>query len=286
MSLAVAATAVVAALLLYAPVVSRLVSYWATDENYTHGYLVAPLALVIAWANRARWLPIRPAPGAGAFAVGGAILLLLIGERGSELYLTRLSLIAACAGSALLLAGWPALRALTLPLVLLLLTVPLPSLVFAQLTMPLQTQAAVIGTRLLDGTGVSVLRQGNVLMLPAASLEVADACSGIRSIFALISLSLLLGYWRELSTAWRIALLAAVIPVVLLVNGLRVAVLGWAVEYWGEVALHGWQHTVSGYASMVTGAAMLFAIVALHNRIHASRSARSSPRLRNNAAAA
>ncbi len=261
-------------------------AYWATDENYTHGYLVAPLALVIAWSNRARWRPIRPTPILGTFVVGGAIVLLLVGIRGSELYLARVSLIVACAGTALLLAGWRALRALTLPLVLLLLTIPLPSLVFAQLTLPLQTQAAVIGTTLLDRSGVSVLREGNVLMLPAATMEVADACSGIRSIFALITLALLLAHWREVSLPWRVALLAAVIPVVLLVNGLRVAALGWAVEYWGAVALHGWQHTLSGYGSMVTGAAMLFAILALHNRMHPSRLTRPSPRLRNHAATA
>lgn len=264
---AAGALAVLGAVVLYAPVVLQLVRHWLADENYSHGLVVAPLAAAIAWRRRTSLSSPRPATIAGLAAVLVALALLVAGTRASELYLPRVSGIVLLGGAALLFGGWRALRLAALPLVLLALTIPLPALVFSKLTGSLQQQAATFGARLLDGAGVSVLREGNVLVLPAASIEVVDACSGIRSLFALVSVALLFGHWQRSTPAVRALLVGAVLPLVIAVNALRVAFLGWATTAWGRAALDGWPHTVSGYATVACGVLALYSLTCVQSAL-------------------
>ncbi len=169
---------------LYRDVLAKLVADWAADENYSHGFLIVPIALYFAWKRRHRLaaLPSRPASVAGLLLVAGSVAVLAAGVLGAELFLTRLSMLGVLAGAVLFLYGWNHLRVLAFPLAFLLLMIPIPAIIFNQIAFPLQLLASRFGELALDGAGVPVLREGNVITLANTTLEVAEACSGIRSL--------------------------------------------------------------------------------------------------------
>src|SRR5262249_22318595 len=160
---------------------------------YSQGFIVAPFALLAVWRARRvlRALPPRPDPAGLAIVVLG-ILLLTIGQFGAELFLTRISLLVVIAGSIWYLWGAAHLRHVGFALVLLLLVIPLPSLILSRVSFPLQLLASRTAETALSVAGVPVLREGNVLVLPHGALEVAQACSGIRSLSSLIALALMM----------------------------------------------------------------------------------------------
>jgi exosortase len=251
-----AAGAIVLAALtfVYAPVVASLVRQWASDENYSHGFLVAPFALLAVWKARGalRALPARPHP-AGLVVVVLGILLLTVGQFGAELFLTRISLVVVIAGSVLFLWGGAHLRRVAFALLLLLLVIPLPTLVLNRVSFPLQLLASRTAETALSAAGVPVLREGNVLVLPHGALEVAQACSGIRSLASLIALALILARFRhDPASPGRTALLAALaVPIAVIANAARVAGTGLAAAWVGQWAAEGFFHAFSGWLMFV-----------------------------------
>src|SRR5262245_12035211 len=186
-----------ALLTVYASVIASLARQWASDANYSHGLLVVPFALLFAWRSR-RHLAIDPrSHGAGLVVVAVSLLMLLAGQFAAELFLMRISLLGAIAGSIVYLWGFQHLRRLAFPLVLLLLAVPLPAVVLNQIAFPLQLLASRAGEAVVSATGIPVLREGNILILPDTTLEVVQACSGIRSLASLLTLGLILGKLAE-----------------------------------------------------------------------------------------
>lgn len=234
--------------LLFHEVMTKLVHDWATDDNYSHGFLIVPISLYLAWERRDRLLCAPLAPSAlGLIVLVGGIALLITGVLGAELFVTRIALLAVLAGSILYIFGWAHLRLLAFPLALLLLMIPIPSIIFNQIAFPLQLLASRFATDVLSLWGIPVLREGNVIMLAHTTLEVAEACSGIRSLMSLITLGILLGYFTE-SRLWvRWVLAITTIPMAILANGLRVAGTGILAHYWGAEAAEGFFHTFSGW---------------------------------------
>ena len=251
-----ASVMVLAALVfVYAPVVASLVRQWASDENYSHGFLVVPFALFAVWKSRRELqsLPLQPHPAGLAVVVLG-ILLLAVGQFGAELFLTRVSLIVVICGSVLFLWGAPQLRRVAFALALLLLVIPLPALVLNRVSFPLQLLASRTAETALSAAGVPVLREGNVIVLPHGALEVAQACSGIRSLSSLIALALIV------APPGRRALFAALaVPVAVVANAVRVAGTGLAAAWFGQWAAEGFFHTFSGWLMFVVALAALVA---------------------------
>ncbi len=139
-----------------------------------------------------------PAPSAfGLVVVAGSIAVLLAGILGSELFLQRISIVGAVVGSLLFLFGWQRLRTLMFPLAFLLLMIPIPAIIFNQIAFPLQLLASRFGETAMGMANVPVLREGNVLILANTTLEVAEACSGIRSLVSLLTLAIVLGYFAD-----------------------------------------------------------------------------------------
>ncbi len=132
--------------------------------------------------------------------LAGSLLCFVAGQLGSELFLSRVSIIGVLAGLVLFLGGWRHLRMLAFPLAFLVLMVPLPDIIFNRVTFPLQMLASQIGEAVIAAGGVPVMREGNVLLLPNRALEVAEACSGIRSLMSLTMLAIVLGYFTERRT--------------------------------------------------------------------------------------
>ena len=174
-------------LLAYWPVITGLVDAWSTDDNYSHGFFIVPLAAYFAWERRAQFAraPARPSL-AGLAVVVLSLMMLVAGTLGAELFLSRVSLIGVTAGAVLFLGGWQRLRVLLFPLAFLLLMMPLPAIIFNQIAFPLQLLASHVGEYAVSSLEIPILREGNVLILANATLEVAEACSGIRSLVSLL----------------------------------------------------------------------------------------------------
>jgi exosortase len=246
---------------LYRHVIVKLVHDWATDENYSHGFLIVPIALYFVWERRGRLCAAVARPsGLGLLAVVLSVGVLAAGVLGSELFLTRVSMLGVLGGAVLFLYGWQHLAVLAFPLAFLLLMIPIPAIIFNQLAFPLQILASRFGESVLVLFQVPVLREGNVITLANTTLEVAEACSGIRSLISLLALAIVYGYFLD-SRVWvRLALVLAAIPVAIVANGVRVAGTGMAAHYMGPAAAEGFFHTFSGWLVFVVAFLLLFAV--------------------------
>lgn len=258
----------VALSLAYGHVVFELARAWTTDDNYSHGFLVVPIAAWFVWERRARLAAeaVRPS-WMGLVVIACSLLLLLAGLIGAELFTTRISLLGTLAGIVLFLFGWGWLRVLAFPLAFLLLMIPLPALIFNQIAFPLQLLASRAGEVVISTAGIPVLREGNVLVLANTSLEVAEACSGIRSLVSLIALGLVYGYFMDNRIWVRTVVVLAAIPVAVLANAARVAGTGIAAHWWGAAAAQGFFHEFSGWVVFVAAFLMILAVQRLIVRL-------------------
>jgi exosortase len=243
----------------YWSVLVSLVRQWASDDNYSHGFFVLPLALYFVWERRETLKRTEAHPDvAGALLIVASLLVYLAGVFGAELFLTRVSLIGVIAGSVLFLLGRRHLRVLAFPILFLLLMVPLPSIVFNQIAFPLQLAASQMGEASIAAAGVPVLREGNILHLPTRSLEVVEACSGIRSLVSLLMLAIVLGYFTERRAGGRIIIALAAVPLAILANAARITGTGLAGEWVSPAAADGFFHAFSGWLMFVVATAGLF----------------------------
>src|SRR5262245_13563989 len=224
-------------LYLYRDVFAKLINDWSIDEHYSHGFLVIPIALYLAWERRHQFVtaPRRPVTLGLLVAVMG-LGMLLAGILGAEVFTTEVSMLATLAGSILFLFGWSHLRVMMFPIAFLLLMIPLPSIIFNQITFPLQLLASQFGESALVLARRPVLSEGSVIQLANTSLAVAEACSGIRSLISLLTLGIVYGYFMD-SRSWaRVIIATSTVPVAIVTNGFRVAGTGIAAHYFGVAA--------------------------------------------------
>ena len=247
-----------ALVLVYWSVIRGLIDAWSNDDNYSHGFFIVPLALYFAWERRQRIeaAPVRPA-FFGALIVAGSLSLLVAGMLGAELFLSRISIIGTIAGAILFLFGWPMLRIVFFPLAFLLLMVPLPAIIFNKIAFPLQLLASHVGEYTVSSLDIPILREGNVLILANAKLEVAEACSGIRSLVSLITLGIVFGYFVDRRVWVRTVIALSAIPVAILANGMRVASAGLAAHKYGTAGVEGLFHEFSGWVVFVVAFLMM-----------------------------
>jgi len=158
------------------------------------------------------------------------------------------------------LSGWQMLRAVLFPLAFLVLMVPIPSIVLNEITFPLQILASKLSASLLPLLGVPVLREGNVINLPAMPLEVADACSGIHSLLSLTCLAVMYGYLLEKRVGIRVILAIASIPIAVAANAFRIVGTGLLVQYWDPDKAEGFFHQFTGWLIFVVSLLMLFGL--------------------------
>jgi exosortase len=246
---------------LYAPVLARLAAQWWTDPNFSHGFFVPAFSLYVVWINRDRLLAIKRNPSVWGLAIVlFSLCTLILGVFGAELFLSRISLIFLIAGLIIFMHGWQMFRAVLFPLAVLFLMVPIPSIILNQITFPLQILASKLSAWLLPLLGVPVLREGNVINLPAMPLEVADACSGIRSLLSLTCLAVMYGYLLESRVSVRVVLALASIPIAVAANGLRIVGTGLLVQYWDPDKAEGFFHAFSGWLIFVVSLLMVFGL--------------------------
>jgi len=258
--------AIVGALLawLYAATLSHLVSQWWNDPNFSHGFFVPPCAAFVVWQERSRLALLTPRPSWwGLPLLGLGMCVLVVVQMGAEFSLSRLSLLIALAGMIVLLLGWNYFRALLFPWAFLLLMIPIPQIVFNQITFPLQLLASKVAAAVLPVLGVPILREGNVINLPSMALEVAEACSGIRSLMSLVTLAIIYGYLMEKRIWVRWLLAIASVPIAVAANSIRIIGTGLLVQYWDADKAEGYFHASWGWIIFVVSLIMLYALHAL-----------------------
>ncbi len=254
-------TAIITALLLwlYFPTLTHLVGQWWSDPNFSHGFFVPLFSAFVIWQERSRLtrLSVRPSWW-GLFLVAFGLCVLIVGQLGAELFLSRVSMLIVLAGLIVLFLGWTFFRALLFPWAFLFLMIPIPAIVFNLVTFPLQLLAAKVASTILPWMGVPVLREGNVIVLAAKRLEVAEACSGIRSLMSLTTLAVIYGYLMERKIAVRIVLALASIPIAVTANSLRIVGTGLLVQYWDPEKADGFFHEFQGWLVFIISLVMLY----------------------------
>jgi exosortase len=257
----------------YFPILGLMVDQWNNDDDMGHGFFVPVVALYVVWQMRSSLLAITPQPSWLGLPVllWGAVQMAL-GMLGAELFLQRTAFLVSAVGSVLFLGGWPMLRALQFPLFLLVFMVPIPAVVYNQITFPLQLLASRVAEVALMGIGIPVLRDGNVLELASQKLSVVEACSGIRSLLSLSFLSLVYGYFfEENRRVIRVLLFLSTVPIAIAANSFRVSLTGVISEYNPELA-QGFFHSLEGWVIFVFALGLLVIFHRLIARIAAHRS--------------
>jgi exosortase len=264
------AAAGLAAAVLFAEPAALLARDWWHDPDAGYGLLLAPLALGIAW--RRGLAPDRsPAVALGTALLVLAIALRYLGSLAAELFTLRFSMVVAAVGLVAFVGGLGQLRRWWLPLALLALSVPLPTLVTNAAALPLQFIASRMGAALLEWRDVPVGLAGNVIQLPGRQLFVTEACSGLRSLTALLSLGVLIGgLWLERPPA-QVFLIALAIPVAIVVNALRVFLTGFLVYFVDPGLGEGFLHLTEGWLLFIVAFAILaaaaWAVARLEQRV-------------------
>jgi exosortase len=254
--------------LLYAEILARLFTQWVNDKNFQHGFFVPAFSLFLLWKNRKELQNIAPIPSwSGLPLIIGGLLLLMLGDFGAELFLARISLLFLAAGLIVLFHGWPLFRAVLFPWAFLILMIPIPVIVFQKVTFPLQIVASKLASAVLPFLGVVVHREGNIIELAAMKLEVVAACSGIRSLLSLLTLSIIYGYLMEDRQWVRVALAIASVPIAVIANSFRIVGTGLLVQYWDPDKAEGFFHLFEGWLIFVVSLIMLFVLHGLMVRI-------------------
>jgi exosortase len=231
---------------------------WWTNPDASHGLLLAPTAAYLAWrrglARRA------PRPGLGLLLLTGAVVLRYLSGLAAELFTMRVSMMLALVALIVSARGTPQVKRWALPLALLVLSIPIPAVVLASLALPLQLQASRIGAWLLATRHVPVMLAGNIITIPGHSLFVAEACSGLRSLSALLALGVLAGGLWLHATWTRAALVLSTIPVATTLNGVRIFLTGFLLYFVDPRLADGFSHVATGLVVFLAAFGALAAI--------------------------
>ncbi len=253
---------------LYGSILVGLFMQWKNDKDYGHGPFVPAFALFVLWQTRHKLRSVKSAPSwSGLVLIVCALVVLILGVLGAELFLSRVSLLILVAGLVVLFRGWTFFRAVLFPWAILILMIPIPKIIISNITFPLQTLAAKVATNLLRLIGVAVLREGNTITLASMKLEVVEACSGIRSLLSLLTLSIIYGYLMENRKWVRVVLACSAVPIAVAANGFRIFGTGLMGQYWGQEKAEGFFHTFSGWLIFVVSLAILFTLHRVINLI-------------------
>ncbi|MAF27401.1 MAG: exosortase/archaeosortase family protein [Gemmatimonadota bacterium] len=252
---------------LYGTLIPDLVGDWMRSGDYSHGFLIPVVSVWLLWDRREKVSAIPSRPFfPGALVVAGAVMQMLIGVASAELFLQRSSLVLFLIGWTLLVWGVPRLRALWFPFAYLLFMIPLPAVVWYAMAFPLQLLASQVTATALTMAGMEAVRLGNVIQLPGCTLEVADACSGLRSLVALSALAALLaegslvpgrGPGRPVG---RMMMFLAAVPVSIVANVLRVGFSAGVAAAWRTDVVSGGLHELLGLLLFVLAGGMLLAL--------------------------
>lgn len=271
--------AVALTFVVYGPILYYMVLHWDAVADYSHGFLIAPLSLYFAWERSPQLKRARIEPSWwGLLPLALSTTTLAIGRLGTELMNMRVSFVLALIGLVLLLWGRQVFKILAFPLFFLFLMVPLPQSLVNIVAFPLQLIAADWAVDLLYYLHIPALREGNIIHLPETTLFVAEACSGLRSLMALVTLGVVFAYFFRQSWGERILIVASTIPIAIIVNSGRVALTGILTYRFGEKAAEGAIHEFQGLITFGAAFVLLLALAALLGMVWPNRWRGRKPR--------
>lgn len=257
----------------FIPVIPAMVDTWLNHSDNSHALLVPLISLYFAWQKRRELSQVEISGSLwGGLLLAASLAVYLLSYAGGIAVIARIAIVTSLFGLLWGSLGWAAVRVLAFPLGFLLFMVPVPDTLLGMVSFPLQMLATKISAGVIQFCAIPVYREGNMLFFIQTQLEVAEACSGIRSIMSLTMLSVLFahlsgnGWWR------KAILILAAIPIAMLANILRVSGTGILAHFFGDQVARGFLHEFSGLAVFVFGLGMLFLVFTLLNRIGARRS--------------
>jgi exosortase len=242
----------------FGPILYHMTLHWKSQADYSHGFLVAPLAVYFAWERlpRLKQVPIDPTWW-GLVPLSLGSLALIVGRLGVELMSMRVAFVLTLIGIVLMTLGRSIARVLAFPLLFLFLMVPLPQSLVNVIAFPLQLIAAGIAVDALHLIGVQALLEGNIIHLANTKLFVAEACSGLRSLMALGTLGVVFAYFFRKNIIERLILVFSTIPIAILVNAFRVGLTGFLTHHYGTDAAGGAIHQFEGFVTFGLALALL-----------------------------
>lgn len=248
----------------YHQIVQDMVKDWYVDENYSHGFLVPFISAYFIWQ---RWPELKnqitKPDKLGLAVIILGLFQLILGWVATEYFTMRSSLIVLITGISLMFFGRDLVKSLALPIGYLIFMIPIPYIIYDMVAFPLKLFVTKVSVLVLKLVGVIVLREGNILMFPSTSLEVADACSGIRSLISLLALAVAYAFFLQTSNFRRWIIIASAIPIAIATNAMRVIVTGILAQWWGEKAAQGFFHEFAGLAVFAMAMVMLVAVGAV-----------------------
>ena len=247
-----------AILFAYHHVLSGMIKDWYLDENSSHGFIVPVVTAYLIWKRRSVLidLPIKPNVW-GLFLLLAGIGLLLLGWVATEYFTMRFSLIVVLCGCITYCFGWPVLSAIAGPMAYLILMIPIPAILYDAAAFPLKLFVTQVSVSFMKAIGIMVVRDGNVMAFPNITLEVVNACSGLRSLTSLLAVGLAY-VMLVVKVRWQKAVLIALIfPIALAANMVRVIGTGILAQYYGAAAAEGFFHEFAGLVIFMASIIML-----------------------------
>ena len=234
------------------PVLKSLIKFWHGSEEYSHGFFIIPLSLYIIRQKKDELArtPLQPSNW-GLFIIITSLLLFIIARAGEILTLVPVAMIFLIFGIVIYLFGFLMCRKLIFPLFFLFFMIPVPSQIYSALTIPLQLFVTKITVFIASLMGIPIYREGNVINLPDHTMQVVQACSGLRSMISLLVLGAIFGYFTLRSNILRGILFVAGIPVSIIVNIFRVFLMVTAYYYFGYDLTADSIHTIFGMSIFI-----------------------------------
>ena len=235
---------------------------WSSMEQYSYGYMVPIVALFLLWQKIGEiksmdWQPTWWSFGLMALALLGWCL----GELSALFIIVHYSFLLAIVALTLAVVGWHGARRLWAALLYLVFMIPLPSFILQQLSAQLQLISTQIGVAVIRLMDISVFAEGNVIDLGNYQLQVVEACSGLNYLFPLMSFGFLIAVLYEGRLWHRWLIFLATIPITVLMNSLRIGIIGITVEYWGIAAAEGFLHSFEGWFVFMACLALLTLLI-------------------------
>lgn len=246
---------------IYYPFIAPMVEDWATNDNYSHGYFIPFISLYLVYEMRDELRALKaPASNWGLPIMLLGLVQLIIGKVGSEFFVQRTSMIVVLFGASLFLLGRQHTKKTWFPITYLIFMVPLPAIIWNRIAFPMQLFASAVTERAIQLMGIPIFREGNVLHLVETTLEVVDACSGLRSLFTMFALSAVLAFITKSSNIKKITLFLSAAPIAILINVIRLCLTAALASRYGEQVAHGFLHDFSGWLIFILGLAMLLGV--------------------------
>lgn len=248
--------------------IQDMIHVWNTSEEYGYAYLIPIISLFLIWQRKNQLAEVEFSPsiyGLILTMIGG--LVFLAGIIAASRTIPQYGMVITILGVAWALLGWKAFRLILAPLAILFLMVPLPLFIYQALSGKLQLISSYIGVEVIRWFGISVYLEGNVIDLGSYKLQVVEACSGLRYLFPLVSLSFLAAYIFQAEFWKRAVVFISSVPITVLMNSFRIGVIGVLVEYGGPGQAEGFLHDFEGWVVFMGCIFILVILMAILVRI-------------------